>query len=75
MAQDFERALCAAGKAVEAVYYEGGRHNGIFDSPDQYRDELPRILAFLRQHAKREYVLVKAADRGFRRNPGRSPNN
>ena len=50
MARDFERALCAAGKAVEAVYYEGGRHNDIFDSSVRYHDELERSLAFFGHH-------------------------
>jgi dienelactone hydrolase len=50
MARSFERALRAAGKTVEAVYYEGGRHNDIFDSSERYQDELLRSLAFLRQH-------------------------
>jgi dienelactone hydrolase len=40
MARDFEAALRAAGKLVEAVYYEEGRHNGIFTSSTQYRDEV-----------------------------------
>ena len=47
MARDFEAALRAAGKPVEAVYYEEGRHNGIFTSSTQYRDEVLRMLAFL----------------------------
>src|SRR5271154_2700163 len=41
-AQTFERALRAAEKTVEAVYYEGGRHNDIFDSSAKYNDELQR---------------------------------
>jgi dipeptidyl aminopeptidase/acylaminoacyl peptidase len=50
MARDFESAVRAAGKPVDVVYYEGGRHNGIFTNPAQYRDELKRTLAFLRRH-------------------------
>ena len=50
MARDFEAALRGAGKSVEAVYYEGGRHNDIFASSTQYRDEVERILAFLLRH-------------------------
>jgi alpha-beta hydrolase superfamily lysophospholipase len=46
MALSFERALRAAGKSVEAVYYEGGRHNDIFDSSVRYHDELRRSVAF-----------------------------
>ena len=52
MARDFEAKLRAAGKSVEAVYYEGGRHNDIFTNPTQYRDEVQRMLAFLRRHLR-----------------------
>ena len=37
MARDFEAKLRAAGKPVEAVYYEGGRHNDIFASQEIMR--------------------------------------
>jgi dienelactone hydrolase len=47
MARGFEAALRAAGKPVEAVYYEGGRHNGLFSDDAQYREEVSQILAFL----------------------------
>ena len=47
MARDFEAAVRAAGKPVEAVYYEGGRHNGLFSDDTQDRDEVREILAFL----------------------------
>src|SRR6266511_1941043 len=50
MARDFEAKLRAAGKPVEAVYYEGGRHTDIFSSAMQYRDEVQQMLAFLRRH-------------------------
>lgn len=50
MAHDFEAKLRAAGKPVEAVYYEGGRHNDIFTSPAQYGDEVQTMVAFLRRH-------------------------
>jgi dipeptidyl aminopeptidase/acylaminoacyl peptidase len=50
MARDFEAKLRAAGKPVEAVYYEGGRHNDIFTSSTQYRDEVQKMLTFLRRH-------------------------
>ena len=50
MARDFEAKLRAAGNPVEAVYYEGGRHNDIFTSPTQYRDEVQKMLAFLRRY-------------------------
>ena len=52
MARDFEAKLRAAGKPVEAVYYEGGRHNDIFSNPTQYRDEVQQMLAFLRRHLR-----------------------
>jgi dienelactone hydrolase len=52
MARDFEATLRAAGKSVDAVYYEGGRHNGIFSSSTQYRDEVQRMLAFLLRHLR-----------------------
>jgi dienelactone hydrolase len=52
MARDFEAKLRTAGKPVEAVYYEGGRHNDIFSSSTQYRDELQRIQAFLLRHLR-----------------------
>jgi carboxymethylenebutenolidase len=50
MARDFEAKLRSAGKPVEAVYYEGGRHNDIFSSPTQYRDEVQQMLTFLRRN-------------------------
>jgi Dipeptidyl aminopeptidases/acylaminoacyl-peptidases len=50
MARDFEAKLRSAGKPVEAVYYEGGRHNDIFSSPTQYRDEVQQMLTFLRRY-------------------------
>jgi dienelactone hydrolase len=52
MARDFEGTLRAAGKPVEAVYYEGGRHNDIFGSSTRYRDEVQRTLAFLLRHLR-----------------------
>jgi dienelactone hydrolase len=50
LARDFEAALRAAGKPVEAVYYDGGRHNDIFDVSRQYRDEVKRMLEFFLRH-------------------------
>lgn len=52
MARNFERTLRAAGKAVEAVYYEGGRHNDMFDSSARYQDELQRTSAFFCQYLR-----------------------
>ena len=52
MARDFKAKLRAAGKPVEAVYYEGGRHNDIFASSTQYRDEVQKMVTFLRRHLR-----------------------
>jgi len=52
MARDFESSLRASGKRVEAVYYEGGRHNAIFTDSTQYRDEVERMVAFLQRHLR-----------------------
>jgi dienelactone hydrolase len=52
-ARDFEAAARGAGKTVEAVYYEGGRHNDLFSSPTQYEDEVRRTADFLRRHLDR----------------------
>jgi len=52
MVRDFEVKLRAAGKSVEAEYYEGGRHNDIFTNSTQYRDEVQKMLAFLRRHLR-----------------------
>jgi dienelactone hydrolase len=49
-ARAFEAALRGAGKAVEAVYYEGGRHNDLFANPAQYRDGVRRVVEFLRRY-------------------------
>ena len=49
-ARDFEAALRRAGKPVEAKYYEGGGHNGIFVDAVQHDDEVRRMAAFLRRH-------------------------
>jgi dienelactone hydrolase len=50
MARDFERVARASGKAVEAVYYDGGRHNDIFDSSVRYLDAVKRMPTFLLRH-------------------------
>jgi hypothetical protein len=47
---DFERAALASGKMVETVYYEGGRHNDLFDSSVRYLDAVQRMSAFLLRH-------------------------
>lgn len=50
MARQFEAALRRAGKPVEAVYYPGAGHNGIFTSPSQHDDEVQRMVAFYHRH-------------------------
>lgn len=51
-ARDFEAAVRAAGKPVEAVYYEKAGHNGIFTDPKQFDDSVRRIAAFIAQPPK-----------------------
>ena len=48
MARDFEAALRRASKPVEFVYYERGAHNSIFSDAAQYKDQVRRMLGFLR---------------------------
>lgn len=50
MARQFEAALRRAGRPVEAKYYDGAGHNGIFANPSQYDDEVRRMTAFLVHH-------------------------
>lgn len=52
MARNFEAARRRAGKPVEAKYYKMGGHNSLFTDPAQHRDEVHRILEFLRQQLK-----------------------
>ena len=52
MARNFEAALREAGKAVEAVYYEGGRHNDVFTSATQYRAEVQQMLTFFLRYLR-----------------------
>ena len=46
----FEAAARAARKPVEAHYYRGGTHNGMFADRTQRRDEVRRILRFIHRH-------------------------
>lgn len=48
----FQAGLRKAGKPVEAVIYEGGRHNDLFVNPSQHADEVRQMRAFLRQHLR-----------------------
>lgn len=50
MARGFEAALRRAGQPVEAKYYEGGGHNGLFSSRTQHDDEIERMVSFFRRH-------------------------
>jgi len=46
-ARRFEAAMKRAGKSVEAKYYDGASHNGLFSDATQFDDEVRRIAAFL----------------------------
>jgi carboxymethylenebutenolidase len=48
-ARAFEAALRGAGKDVEAMFIDGGGHNGLFASAAQYDASVARIAAFLRR--------------------------
>jgi dienelactone hydrolase len=50
MARNFETASQGAGKEVQAVYYDGGRHNSIFTSATQRDDEMQTMRAFFLRH-------------------------
>jgi len=52
MARTFESALRRAGKPVEAKYYEGGLHNGLFASATQRDDEVERAMTFLQRYLR-----------------------
>jgi alpha-beta hydrolase superfamily lysophospholipase len=45
-ARTFERALRATHTLVDAVYYPGVGHNGVFQSAEQRADVIARVLAF-----------------------------
>lgn len=49
-ARDFEHAMQRAGKAVEAKYYEGSGHNGLFANTAQRDDTARRIASFVKRH-------------------------
>lgn len=50
MARKFEAALRREGKVVEAKYYVGSGHNGLFSDTTQYHDAVQRIVRFLRRN-------------------------
>ena len=50
MVRKFEAALRREGKEVEAKYYVGSGHNGLFSDATQYRDAVQRIVTFLRRN-------------------------
>ena len=49
-ARRFVDAMHAAQKTPEVVYYNGGRHNGLFSGPKQYDDQMQRISTFLHKN-------------------------
>jgi dienelactone hydrolase len=51
-ARAFEAALRGFQKDVEVKYYEGGRHNGIFQNRVQYLDQVQRIATFILAHSR-----------------------
>ncbi len=51
-ARAFEAALRRAGKRVDATFYDGAGHNGIFASNNQRDDSLRRIAAFVNSLAR-----------------------
>jgi dipeptidyl aminopeptidase/acylaminoacyl peptidase len=51
-ARAFEAAVRAARKPVEAHYYRGGTHNGMFANRLQRQDVVRRILRFMHQHLR-----------------------
>jgi dipeptidyl aminopeptidase/acylaminoacyl peptidase len=49
-ARAFEAMLRKAHKPVEAHYYRGGSHNGLFAHAEQRKDTIKRIVGFIRKH-------------------------
>jgi len=49
MARQFEAALRAAKKDVEAKYYEGSGHNELFRNSTQFNDTVKQIIQFLQK--------------------------
>ena len=47
------RALRAVRKDVEAVYIDGGQHNGLFANTAQYDATVRCVAKFLRRHLER----------------------
>jgi alpha-beta hydrolase superfamily lysophospholipase len=52
-ARAFEAALRAVRKDVEAVYIDGGQHNGLFANAAQYDATVRCVAKFLRRHLER----------------------
>lgn len=48
--RQFEAALRAANKKVEAKFYDKGGHNGLFSDSAQFEDTVRRTCAFLRDN-------------------------
>jgi hypothetical protein len=51
-ARAFEAAWRGFQKDVAVKYYDGGKHNGIFESRAQYLDQVQRIAAFILAHSR-----------------------
>lgn len=51
-ARAFQAALLGASKPVTAMFYQGGRHNGLFADPSQRADQVRRMRAFLRKYLR-----------------------
>ena len=49
-ARAFEAASRAAGAEVDAEYFVGANHMGLFTSAEQRARSLSRVTAFLREH-------------------------
>ena len=49
-ARAFEAAARAAGRSIDAEYFEGANHVGLFTSAEQRARSVQRVAAFLRTH-------------------------
>jgi fermentation-respiration switch protein FrsA (DUF1100 family) len=57
MARNFERLARAAQKPVESVFYDGGRHNRLFNDTAQHQDEVKRMRSFLRRQLRARHKI------------------
>ena len=51
-ARAFQAALQKSSKPVTALFYLGGRHNGLFADPSQRADQVEGMRAFLRRYLR-----------------------